>query len=148
MLQLQQDFTSIRRCWLTSSHSNSKTQNTTFDKSHYKMKFLGFNTLFSTLIKISLTGEQARKASLVSGVRDAGGKRPRYPGGDQDKISDWREASRGARYFLYLKEKKRIKIMVKLFRYIGHKMMDHLLLQCRTGTRTGERASTAIYSTL
>ena len=47
--------------------------------------------------------------------------------GTQHKISGWREASRGARYCLHLKEKKRVKMIMRLFRYIENKMLDDML---------------------
>ena len=73
-----------------------------------------------------LTGEWATEAT-VSNVRDAGEKGCGILQGTQHKVSDWSEASRGARYCLHLMEKKRVKIMVKLFRYIEHKMINDLL---------------------
>ena len=54
-------------------------------------------------------------------------KRPWYPAGDPAQDLDWRKASRGARYCLQLRETKMVKMMVKLFRYIEHKMLDDLL---------------------
>ena len=64
---------------------------------------------------------------LGFGCEGCRGKKGGILRGTQHKLSDWREASRGARFCLHLKEKKRVKMMIKLFRYVQHTMLEELL---------------------
>ena len=64
---------------------------------------------------------------LGFGCEGCRGKKGGILRGTQHKLSDWREASRGAEFCLHLKEKKRVKMMIKLFRYVEHTMLEELL---------------------